>query len=99
MNRQFTCFIKKPLARGRGHSLALHGRKWCLLSSQLVRGAEVDDPSMLSPEGPQCASPCLPCHCLNGHDDRRMDRGPAGQPDSENRKPNLLKIMQGEERK
>lgn len=60
-----------------------------------MQGVEVVNSSLWSPKGLQRASPCLSCHCPDGHDDRRMDRGP-GQPDSENRKPYLSKIIQGE---
>lgn len=88
------CFIRRLLAVGRGYSPALHERKWCLLSGQLVQGVEVVNSSLWSPKGLQRASPCLSCHCPDGHDDRRMDRG-LGQPDSENRKLYLSKIIQG----
>lgn len=93
MHRLFTCFIKRPLTPGRGRSLALHGRKWHLLSSQLVQGAEVVNPSLQQAQS-ACSVPAPPQWLWPWTDGQR-----AGQPDSENRKPNLLKIIHGEERK
>lgn len=58
--------------------------------AQLVHGGEL--------AGRERASPPLPCRCPDGLDGGWMDRGP-GQPDSGNRKPNLLKLIQGEGRK
>lgn len=55
-------------------------------------------PSLESQEGLECASPFLPCYYPNGHDSGWMEQR-LGQPGSENRKPNLFKIIQGEGRK
>lgn len=58
-------------------------------------GEEVADPSLWSREDLQRASLLLPCRCPNGRDDGWMDTG-LGWLGSENRKPNLLKIIHGE---
>lgn len=63
-----------------------------------MQGEEEANPTLGSQEGLQHASAFLPCYYPNGRDSGWMDRR-LGLPGSENRKPNLFKIIQGEGRK